>query len=187
MSASAIAVNIAAGLDLICGLSIFAISVLLYPILKRYNERIALWYVGLRIGELIGFVLGGVLLFTLLSIAKDSQIMGSTHSEQISWGSKYLLDARGHTQNLSLLLYCFGASMFYYLLLQSKLVPRFIAVWGLVGLVGILSEILMSIFDVSTESFMYYIMLPMGLNEIFLGFWLLIKGLNIGNPLHDHE
>ena len=177
MATNSTAVVIAVILDLVCGLSVFAIAVLLYPILNKYNERIALWYTGLRLGELMGFVITGVLLLTLLSMGMESQSLDSSGADQmISW-STYLLSARVHTQNISLFLYCFGASMFYFLLLRTELVPRFISLWGLVGLTGILTEILLSMFGISTASFMHLIMLPMGLNELFLGFWLIVSGL----------
>lgn len=169
-------VRLAMCLDLICGLSVFGIAVLLYPIFKTYNERIALWYAGLRLNELICFVISGMLLLTLLTMSLNLAGAGSSPSEAYSLLAQYLLHARGSTQNLSLFVYCFGTSMFYYLLFQTKLIPRFISIWGLLGVLLLFVEITANIFKTSVGGLL--IMMPLGLNEVFLGIWLIVKGFD---------
>ncbi|MEO9804008.1 MAG: DUF4386 domain-containing protein [Reichenbachiella sp.] len=176
LAANEVTVTVAMILDLICGLSVFGIAVLLFPILKKYNERIALWYVGLRLNELVTFVIGGVMLLTLLSLSKTYQEADSSSLDSMAILAKSLLRARGNTQDISLFIYCFGTLMFYYLLFQTKLIPRFISVWGLIGVVLLFVEITANIFKTSAGGMM--IMMPLGLNEIFLGFWLIFKGFD---------
>jgi hypothetical protein len=65
--------------------------------------------------------------------------------------------------------------MLCYTLYRAKLVPRWLAVWGLVGyatiLCGMLSAIMGSgLGDVSS--------IPGGLWEVFTGVWLIVKGFN---------
>ena len=90
--------------------------------------------------------------------------------------ARFLLKARGSTQDLSLIGYCVGTPLFYYLLFRSKLVPRFISVWGLVGVTLLFVEIASNIFGRSAGGMI--IMLPLGLNEVFLGVWLMARGFN---------
>jgi hypothetical protein len=163
-------------LDLVCGLSVFAISVILFPILKKFSESIALWYVGLRLNEWICAIISGVFLLTVLSISKEYVKAGEPEHSYLQTLGKYFLDARGITRTLMLLGFCFSASMFYYLLFKTKLLPRFISIWGLIGVVLLFIEIMSNIFDHSLGGII--IMLPMGLNEIFLGIWLIVKGFN---------
>ena len=66
--------------------------------------------------------------------------------------------------------------MFYILLFQSRLLPRFISIWGLLGVVLLGAQILSSIFGSSLGGIV--MMVPMGMNEIFLGVWLIVKGFN---------
>jgi hypothetical protein len=65
--------------------------------------------------------------------------------------------------------------MLCYTLYKSKLVPRFFAIWGLVGyaviFVGMLSEIMGSGLGLMSS-------LPGGLWEVFMGVWLIAKGFN---------
>ena len=60
-------------------------------------------------------------------------------------------------------------------LYKAKLLPRWLAVWGLVGYAIILGGMLSALFgsglgDLSS--------LPGGLWEMFVGVWLIIKGFN---------
>ncbi len=65
--------------------------------------------------------------------------------------------------------------MLCYTLYKAQLLPRWLALWGLVGyaiiLGGMVSEIMGSgLGDLSS--------LPGGLWEIFVGVWLIVKGFN---------
>jgi hypothetical protein len=170
-------VIIAMLLDLVTGASVFGISVILFPILKRFSERIALWYVGLRLTEWVIALISGMFLLTVLSISKDYQKASIQEANLLQTISEYFLNSRGSIRNLMLLTFCLSAGMFYFLLYTSKLLPRFISVWGLIGVFLLFAEILASMFGSSLGGIM--IMLPMGLNEIFLGTWLIIKGFNV--------
>jgi hypothetical protein len=164
-------------LDLVTGASVFGISVILFPILKGFSERIALWYVGLRLTEWVIALISGMFLLTVLSISKDYQQANIQEPRFLQTLSEYFLNLRGSIRNLMLVTFCMSASMFYFLLFKAKLLPRFISVWGLIGVLLLFAEILSSIFGSSLGGIL--IMLPMGLNEIFLGIWLIVKGFNV--------
>ena len=70
--------------------------------------------------------------------------------------------------------------MFYYLWYQSKLVPRFISVWGLIGAILSLAVGLLGLFGVVTEisTLGLLLSLPLAVNEMFLAIWLIGKGFN---------
>jgi hypothetical protein len=174
LAANSTMVTMAMLFDLICGASVFAIAILLFPILKHFSERVALWYVGQRLTELVGFMVSGLLLLTLLKIGQDTA--NATEASHLEPIAIYLRNARGNIQNISLLVYCLGAWPFYGLLYYSRLIPRFISVWGLLGVTLLFIEIMASVFGTSAGGMM--IMMLLGLNEIFLGIWLIAKGFN---------
>lgn len=161
-------------LDLSVGLMVFGIAILLYPILKKYNERIALWYVGLRLNELICFVLAGVILLTLLNISRKYSPEEASLLDALAY---YLRNARGRVQDISLIIYCCGTFMLYYLFYSHKLIPRFLSVWGMIAVLLLFTEITANIFNTSAGGML--IMMPMGLQELFLGGWLIVRGMNI--------
>ena len=182
VSAHSTKVIVAMLFDLVTSASVFGIAVILFPILKKHSERIALWYVGLRLNEWVTSTISGIFLLTILAISKEYVLADAPESAYLLTLGKYLLKARGSTQTLALLGFCMSASLFYYLLFTSRLLPRFISIWGLVGVLLLFSEILSNIFGHSLGGII--VMLPMGLNEIFLGIWLIVKGFNLSaaNP-----
>ncbi len=182
VSSNAMMVRLAALLDFITTLAYLGVAVILFPILKRYSERIALWFVSIRLSEFVTLTLSAIFLLSILSISQSYVAAVLPESASLQTLGKQLVNTRIHTQNLNLLAYCFGTSLLFYLLLTSRLIPRFISIWGLIGVAGLLTEIMMSLFGYSTEGFMYYLMMPIGLCEIFLGFWLIVKGLNLSAP-----
>jgi Domain of unknown function (DUF4386) len=62
-----------------------------------------------------------------------------------------------------------------YSFLESKLIPRILAVWGLVGYAVILCR---SVVEVLGFNLLSIHAVPGGLWEIFLGMWLIVKGFN---------
>ncbi len=65
------------------------------------------------------------------------------------------------------------------MLYRSRLIPRFISVWGLLGAVTVLTSTLLNMFAISISPTIELVIgLPMLLNELFLGVWLIVKGFN---------
>jgi len=60
------------------------------------------------------------------------------------------------------------------MLFKSKLIPRFISVWGLVGAAVVLINTIFDMFAISIPN----LGVLMLLNELFLGVWLMAKGFN---------
>ena len=67
-----------------------------------------------------------------------------------------------------------GALMFYVLLYQSRLVPRWLSVWGLVGAALYIVPPLGSMFGLS----LVFFMAPLALQEMVMAVWLIAKGFN---------
>jgi uncharacterized membrane protein len=68
--------------------------------------------------------------------------------------------------------YGLGALIFYIILFQSELVPRWLSGWGLVGAVLILAMGLLRLFGHPVV----YLAIPIILNELVLAIWLIGKG-----------
>ena len=67
-----------------------------------------------------------------------------------------------------------GSLMFYYLFYQSRLIPRWLSVWGLVGAVLYLASPLLEMFGHGLG----VLMAPLAVAEIVLAVWLIARGLN---------
>ncbi len=175
-------VGTGAFLSLIGGACASGIAISLYPVLKKFNPVLALGAVGFRISE-------GVLRFisvsVLLSIITLSQLYVKAGAPDSSYYQTLgaLLSAvrlwvgSGVGQ---LLAFSIGCTLYYIIFYQTRLVPRWITVWGLVfGILGIVSTALVStglIAPFSTEHIVMVI--PMLPQEIVLAVWLIVKGFN---------
>jgi hypothetical protein len=67
-----------------------------------------------------------------------------------------------------------GAIMFYYLLYQSRLVPRGLSLWGLITVIPVLVGTLASFYNYQI-SFLFIV--PYVPFEFVIGIWILVKGI----------
>jgi len=68
-----------------------------------------------------------------------------------------------------------------YLLFRSKLVPRFISVWGLIGATLLLVSGFLVMFGLSpspTSAISMLLSLPISVQEMVFAVWLIVKGFN---------
>lgn len=161
--------------DLIASTVAVGIAVLLFPILKKFNYNIALWYFGFSIVGFATIVVSNVSVFSLLTLSEEYVKLGSPDTDYFQTLYVLKLGEYFGAHFMGLIIHTFGASMFYYLLFQSKLLPRFLSVWGLIAITLVLSATLLQIFDRSVRMILY---LPNGLLQILIGIWLIVKGFN---------
>src|SRR5947209_16803024 len=162
---------------LIEGPATVGIALALYPILKRQHPALALGYAGMRIAELaiavVGFGLGGLMLVTLSATAAN----GAT-SETLGT----LLVALRHWTLMFVYLYtAIGGLMLSYMLLRNGLVPRWLAVLGLIGYPALLLVAVLDLFGiVDTVAGLGLVgLVPGGLFEFLLPLWLFAKGSDV--------
>lgn len=153
-------------LELTCGASVVGLSVILYPVLKQFSERIALWYVGFRLVAFSVIAISKIKILTLLRLSqlyKDSA--DQDKSSYKTFGLSLL--AEHHIAILmTLIVFGLGTFFFYYLLIRSKLIPRFISLWGIFGALLVLLSAVLQLFAVNVP---FFVFLPMGLNELLIG------------------
>ena len=70
-----------------------------------------------------------------------------------------------------------GALILYYLLYQSKLVPRLISIWGFIAIIMLLVANLLGMLS-NNSAMTIFLATPIILNELFLAVWLIVKGFN---------
>ena len=71
------------------------------------------------------------------------------------------------------------ALILYILLYQSKLVPTWLSVWGFIGGALLLVRALLEMFGQELSGVVQAILAaPIGLNEMVLAVWLIVRGFN---------
>ena len=156
------------------------IAVMMFPILKQHNESIALGYVGARIIEATILVVSVIIPLSLITLSQGFVKAGAPDASYFQSLGTLLLAIRDWTHVLGIMIvFSLGALMFYYLLYESKLIPRFISVWGLIGGTLSLAAGLLGMFGLSPSSTITtFLALPIWVNEMVLAVWLIVKGFN---------
>jgi hypothetical protein len=160
-------------LELLNGIAVAGIAIVFYPVLKRQNETLAIGYVGFRVLESVFCVLAAVIPLFLLSLGRDYINEMATAGAGYQVVADLLVSIR--TQLSGLLIPVFfglGALILYSSMYLSRIVPRFISVWGIIGVLLVLSLNLFTL----PPGLAIVLALPIILNEIFLGGWLIVKG-----------
>ncbi len=148
-------------------------GILMYPVLKKHNEEgFAIGYLGSRIIDAV--FIGIMALLVLLQIPIGVEFLkAGADASYLQALSNVLMHAQLYSYHFGMLSLGFAGLMLCYAFYRTKLVPRPIAVWGIVGYAVILCGSIVEIYGIDLMS-MHTI--PGGLWEVFIGFWLIIKG-----------
>ena len=157
----------------------FALS--LYPILREYNESLAVGFVGFRIMAGTFHLIGVIILPLFLILSQEFIKAGAPDSSYFQTIGGLLRSGRDLVNHVAMILsLSIGGLMFFYVLYQSKLIPRWLSGWGFVGtMLTILASLLLlfRLIDVITPIYMV-LNLPLALQEMILAVWLIVKGFN---------
>jgi hypothetical protein len=142
--------------DVVSGLAVIAIAVLIFPVLVSSSRILTVGYLTLKLLEGILMIAGGFMF-----------LMESMQTFRDNIYDVY------HFYSFIL-----SSFIFYYLLLKSRVVPAFIAVWGLLAAFLLLLKAILGAIGYENpvpDSLVILIVL----NEVFLAVWLMIKGFRI--------
>jgi len=157
------------------------IAISLYPVLRKYNEGLALGAVGFRLIEAVFYMVGAICPVLLFSVSRELVNAGSqgTYFQTLNHLLLTLHDLAAFV--FGVLAFCVGALMYYYIFYQTKLIPRWLAVWGLVAIVALVAAVLLTMFDgepFSVSGRLIILALPIALQEMVMAVWLIVKGFN---------
>lgn len=156
------------------GLAYVGIAVLLFPLLKRRFESLALAYVGFRLVEWITQLLADVSPLALLTLVGQTQQAGTMQGL-----AAVLLAQRFWAFQMFNLIFSLSALLLYIMLLRTRLVPGFIAIWGWIAAALVLVNTVLGWFLPEWGASLGMVTgLPMLLNEVFLGIWLIVRGFS---------
>ena len=169
-------------LEFVIVLAMPLISVFLFPILKRHNEALAIGYVGFRFFEAVLFVVIESNKLSLINVSQEYLNKGGMDASYFQNMGSSIISVNDWTFLIYVLVFAVGALLLYSVLYKSKLVPRFISVWGLIaaaflltGSVLIMVEMFAGISELGLE---LIFTLPIAVNEMVLAIWLIGKGFN---------
>lgn len=141
--------------DTISGFAVIGIAVLMLPLFKKLNILIYRGYLILKFTEGILMIIAGLLFLSApLQYTRDIIYNG-----------------------FHVYVFIISSFMFYYLLYKTELVPKFISIWGVLGIFALLVSTLLKLINMNYLVIDYLLVLIIT-NEVFLAIWLIAKGFN---------
>jgi hypothetical protein len=156
-----------------------SIAIPMYPILKKHNKGMALGSVGFRIIEGALFSVGVLSLLLLVTLSRE-YVPGAPDASYFQTLGELLVGGSTFSLMIGGVAFSLGALMYYYLLYQSKLIPRWLSGFGLIAVTLGLAALLQQFFSASafapTSIDLGHI--PIFLQEMVFAVWLIVKGFN---------
>lgn len=150
-------------------------GILMLPILKLRSERLAFGYFGFRIIDAVFIAV--MALFILLQIPLVNEVSSAAppDASYLQNLGQLLAGAQRYAYDFGMMAVGIAGLILCVALYRANLMPRFLAVWGLLGYAiifcGMAAEIFGSALGLVSS-------LPGGLWELFTGGWLIVKGFS---------
>ena len=142
-------------------------GVLFFPILEKYSQRTALAYLATMIVEVVLLAVGALALLLIVPLAKHAGEPGAQTLGSI------LVQANFTAYQMGEMVLGVGATFLCVLLFRTQLIPRWLAISGLIGYPILAAGTIAEIFGIHIG---LYLTIPGFFFEVVMPFWLIFKG-----------
>tara|TARA_R110001583_G_scaffold50577_5_gene157964 strand:+ start:5176 stop:5820 length:645 start_codon:yes stop_codon:yes gene_type:complete len=157
------------------GLFSITISALLFPVFKKYSTTLAILYLAFSILDFVAISIDNTSVLAMLELSKEYVTNVEVNTGMLEAMAPIYSQKHWWTHYLSLLTSCFSVFVLYFAFYRTKLIPRIFSGFGMLAVLLMFIEMLASILG---EGISMNMLLPMGLIQLILPLWLLVKGLN---------
>jgi hypothetical protein len=164
---------------LIMGFVLAMVPMIMFPLLKKQNEVLALGYVVFRGAlETIAVMTAAMSMLLLIPLSQEYVKAGTLETSSLQTIGALLQEVT--RLPMTVFVFSLGALMFYTVLYQSKLIPRWLSVWGLIAITLHLITGLLIIFGLQNDFSKLNVAMnfPIFLQEMVMAVWLIVKGFN---------
>jgi hypothetical protein len=159
---------------------VVGIGVMLFPVLKKHGEGMALWYAGNRIIEAVTILVSAISALTVITISREYIAAGAMDTSHFQAAGALALAGRYWAFDvIHTALFIVGSLILFSILYKSRLVPRFISIWGLISTASLTAANVLGSAD-PTQGFQIasVLLFPIMTSEALLAIWLIAKGFN---------
>ena len=164
-------------LTLMMGISLVAMTVFLYPVMRKASKELAMGMVLFR-GALEGifYFLTTLSILTLVAVGNQYIATGADLVVLQTMG-KVLYQFENLKAPVSSIIFLIGATCIYLTFYRTRLIPRWLSVWGFIAVVTSMTAALLNFFHMDT-GFGFYLEMVMFPQELVMAVWLIVKGFN---------
>ncbi len=164
-------------LILMMGISLVGMTVFLYPIFKKDSEELAIGMLLFRgVMEGVWYLMTTMSFLTLVVLSEEYVSTGANSTVLQSIGNVVykFLNLLGPIGSI---LFLIGATCLYISFYRTRLIPRWLSVWGLIGVVPYMIFALLHLFGMD-NGIGIYLQIPLATQEMVMALWLIIKGFD---------
>jgi hypothetical protein len=154
------------------------IAIAMYPVMKESNAGLALGSVVFRALEAVFYMVGIVSLLSLLTLGQQFTTPGAADRATLQAIGNTLVGVHEHAALVAVFAFCLGASMYYILFFQSRLVPRWLSGFGIVAIILMMVACVLALYSDSLITSYIPLAFPIFLQEMVLAVWLIVKGFS---------
>lgn len=171
-------------LDVVNAVACIGTAVVLFPVLRRWSEARSLGFVASRLMEAAIILIGVVSLFAVVTL-RQQVADGDVAVASAQGVAAGLVEVRNWTFLLGPgLVPAVNAVLLGSVLLQARLVPRWVPLTGLVGAPLLAASALLTVLGVNEQASASsaVMTLPIFVWELSVGLWMLVKGFRDVEP-----
>ncbi|MCU0506428.1 MAG: DUF4386 domain-containing protein [Chloroflexi bacterium] len=164
----------------VAAVSAAGIAIAMYPVLRRQAGAMALGSVGFRLIEGTLYLGVVVCLLVLVTLGREAAAAAPASRSAYDVVAGLVLAARDSIGEVSVVAFGVGASLYYWVFYRSRLVPRWLSVFGLVAIASLLASIVLVVAGVLAPFSPGQVVLafPIAVQEMVLAAWLIVKGFS---------
>lgn len=169
--------------ELLTVAGVLLLVVALYVVVRPVNRDLALLAAVWRLAENCVLAVATLNASTALALLSGADYLRPVDTRELQALAYTFLRVHGTGFSVGFVFLGLGSTVFSYLLLRSRYIPRALAVLGIAGslLLAVVTLAILVFPRLSAVLGLAY-MAPMGIFEFTLGFWLLIRGLRSTAP-----
>jgi hypothetical protein len=167
---------LAAILYLVAAGTSVGIAVVLYPLLRTVDAALALGSVVFRTIEAVCYTVAVVSLLSVLPLGRQFVTAPADLRPSIRTLAEAVVSARDHAVVVGVVAFSTGALLYYLVFYRSRLVPRWLSSWGLIGTLLMLTACVLALFGDRPVTGYTWLILPIAVQEMVFAAWVLIRG-----------
>jgi hypothetical protein len=159
------------------GISLVAMTVFLYPIFRKDSEELAMGMVLFR-GALEGtwYFVTALCFLAQVALGIEYIATGADSAALQSMGNVFY-QFQDRLAAVGPLFFLIGATCIYLSFYRTRLIPRWLSIWGFIGVATSMAAALLNFFHMDS-GIGFYLEMVLAPQEIVMAVWLIVKGFN---------
>jgi hypothetical protein len=163
------------------GAAAIGIAISLYPVLRKYNEGLALGSAGFRTVEGVFDFISVLSLLILITLSQQFVDAGAPDSSYFqTLGILSISGFHWAANVIKLMAFSMGCLLYYIIFYRTNLIPRWLSGWGVVAAIMTMLSALLTMYGLIApfSTAQIVLNLPILPQELVLAVWLIVKGFN---------